>query len=175
MRKDAQPVNVNDQLDALSSLIASARSMPMSASCVVNRAEVLEAIDDVRHSLPQDLGRADALLADADSVRAAARVDAEAIVAGAHDEKMRLVSQTEILAQAQREASRIVAAAETEAVAMRQEIDDYIDAKLANFEIVLTKTMEAVHRGREKIQGRRAVEDLGPELPDLTELPDQLS
>jgi cell division septum initiation protein DivIVA len=162
-------VDVNDKIDELSAMVAGARSMPMSSSCVVNRAEVLEALDALRRALPADLARADSLLDDADGVRAAAHRDADAIVASAHDEKMRLVSETEVVAQAHREAGRILAAAETEAASMRQEIDDYIDAKLANFEIVLSKTMEAVHRGREKIQGRRAVEDLGPALPELDE------
>ena len=75
---------------------------------------------------------------------------------------MRLVSQTEVMAQATLEARRVVAAAEEEAAQMRQEIDDYVDAKLANFEIILAKTQEAVHKGREKIAGRRAVDDLTP-------------
>jgi cell division septum initiation protein DivIVA len=163
-------LDVNDKLDELSTLVAGARAMPMSSSCVVNRAEVLSALDEVRRALPGDLVRADSLIAEAEGVRAAARLDAEAIIAGAHDEKMALVSRTEVIAQAEREARRIVAAAEDEAASMRQEIDDYIDAKLANFEIVLSKTMEAVHRGREKIQGRRAVEDLGPALPELDEV-----
>ncbi len=53
---------------------------------------------------------------------------------------------------------------------MQREIDDYIDAKLANFELVLTKTLEAVARGRDKIAGRRAVEELsGIDLPDFDE------
>ncbi|MEO8107900.1 MAG: hypothetical protein ABI720_11345, partial [Actinomycetes bacterium] len=67
---------------------------------------------------------------------------------------------------------RIVAAAETEAERVQREIDDYIDAKLANFELVLTKTLEAVARGRDKIAGRRAVEELsGIALPDFDEDP----
>ena len=35
---------------------------------------------------------------------------------------------------------------------MRGEVDDYVDTKLANFEVVLDKTLAAVHRGREKLQ-----------------------
>ena len=37
---------------------------------------------------------------------------------------------------------------------MRLEVDDYVDAKLANFEIILRKTLGAVEHGREKISGR---------------------
>jgi hypothetical protein len=38
---------------------------------------------------------------------------------------------------------------------MRSEVDDYVDAKLANFEIVLNKTLAAVLRGREKLSTRQ--------------------
>ena len=163
-------MDVNDKLDELAAMVAGARSMPMSSSCVLNRAEVLDLIEEIRHRLPADLSRADALLGDADGVIAAAHGQADDIVAAAHSERMHLVSETEVMAQAEREAGRIIDTAEQEAASMHREIDDYIDAKLANFEIVLGKTMEAVHRGREKIQGRRAVEELaGLDLPD----PDQ--
>ena len=153
-------MDVNDKLDELAAMVAGARSMPMSSSCVLNRAEVLDLIEEVRRQLPADLARADALLGDAEGVLSVARGQADDFVAAAHEERMQLVSQTQVLAQAEREASRIIAAAEQEAASMHREIDDYIDAKLANFEIVLSKTMDAVHRGREKIQGRRAVEQL---------------
>ena len=165
-------MDVNDKLDELAGMVAGARSMPMSSSCVLNRAEVLDLIEDVRRQLPADLARADALLGDAEGVLEAARGQADEFVAAAHEERMQLVSQAQVVAQAEREASRIVAAAEQEAASMHREIDDYIDAKLANFEIVLSKTMDAVHRGREKIQGRRAVEQLADlDLSDPDEPP----
>ena len=43
---------------------------------------------------------------------------------------------------------------------MRAEVDDYVDTKLANFEVVLDKTLAAVSRGRDKLRGRTAHEDL---------------
>jgi cell division septum initiation protein DivIVA len=165
-------VEIHDKLDELGEVIESARAVPMSASCMVNRADVLALLDQVRRQLPSDLTRADALLADAEGVRAQARRQGEEIIASAHEEKMRLVSETEVQAQAEREAGRIIAGAEAEAERMQREIDDYIDAKLANFELVLTKTLEAVARGRDKIAGRRAVEELsGIDLPDFDEEP----
>jgi hypothetical protein len=160
--KGSDPVDIHDTLDELASLVEGARSVPMSASCVVNRADALALIDRVRASLPGALLEADGLLQRRDGVLADARREAEGVLDEAHAERMRLVSQTEVIAQAQIEGRRIVAAAEQEAAAVRQEIDDYVDAKLANFEIVLSKTMEAVARGRDKIAGRRAVEELAP-------------
>jgi vacuolar-type H+-ATPase subunit H len=163
-------VEIHDKLDELSEVLESARAVPMSASCMVNREDLLARLDVIRGQLPADLARADSLLADAESVIATAHRQGDEIIAGAHDEKMRLVAETEVMAQAEREAGRIVAAAQTEAERVQREIDDYIDAKLANFELVLTKTLEAVARGRDKIAGRRAVEELsGIALPDFDE------
>ena len=163
-------MEIHEKLDELIGLVESARSVPMSASCVVNRSEALAMLDEIRRLLPVDLQRADSLLSDADGVLAEARAQAEGIIAAGHDERMHLVSQTEVQGQAEREASRIIGAAEQETERMQREVDDYIDAKLANFEIVLSKTLEAVGRGRDKIQGRRAVDSLSEiGLPDLEE------
>jgi hypothetical protein len=37
---------------------------------------------------------------------------------------------------------------------MRKETDDYIDAKLATFEITLQKTLQTVDRGRERLRSQ---------------------
>ena len=57
-------------------------------------------------------------------------------------------------AAALREAEVIRSEAEAEAARMRREVDDYVDGKLANFEVALHKTLTAVERGRDKIRGR---------------------
>lgn len=166
-------MEIHDKIDELIALVEDARSVPMSASCVVNRSDVLDRLEAARRLLPIELQRADSLLADTDGVIAEARAQAEGIIAAGHEERMHLVSETEVQAQAEREASRIIAGAEQESEQMQREVDDYIDAKLANFELVLTKTLEAVARGRDKIQGRRAVEDLSAiELPELDDASD---
>jgi hypothetical protein len=45
---------------------------------------------------------------------------------------------------------------------MRQETDDYIDAKLATFEITLHKTLQTVDRGRERLRSQM-YDELAPE------------
>ena len=80
-----------------------------------------------------------------------------------------ILSQHDIVVQAQTEAERIIEEARYQADAMRMEVEDYVDAKLANFEIVLNKTLSAVARGREKLSGRHELDDLAdqdqPPLP----------
>jgi hypothetical protein len=50
------------------------------------------------------------------------------------------------------------------------EAEDYVDAKLANFEIVLQKTLAAVARGRESLRGRlEAAEQAAVDDSDTTQ------
>ena len=153
-------------LDEITDLVETARAMPMSASCVVNRAEVLALLDQLRSGLPPALAQASAVLAERDTVIAEAHVEAERIRAAAEHERIRRLSQHEIVVQAQAEAARLTEEARYQADAMRMEVEDYVDAKLANFEIVLNKTLSAVARGRDKLSGRHDLDALGDEGDD---------
>nr|WP_202451343.1 cell division initiation protein [Streptomyces sp. SID4948] len=128
--------------------------MPMSASCVVNRAELLAMLDEVSAALPTSLSQAEELLGGREQMVQEARVEAQRIIESAHAERGSMVSDTQIARQSQDEAERIVAEARREADEIRAEADDYVDSKLANFEVVLTKTIGSVDRGREKLLGR---------------------
>jgi cell division septum initiation protein DivIVA len=164
-------VDVHAKLDELTALVENARAMPMSASCVVNRGEVLAHLDEVRELLPSEIANAERVLRDKRAVVAEGRVEAEELLEAARAERARLVSRTEVMREATREAEQIVAAAQADSERMRREIDDYVDGKLANFEVVLHKTMAAVAKGRAKISGRTGLEGLGPG-PEEAPLPE---
>ena len=51
-------MDVHEKLDELVAQVESARSMPMSASCIVNRGEMLALLDEVRALLPEELAHA---------------------------------------------------------------------------------------------------------------------
>ena len=156
-------MDIHDKLDDLSALVESARAMPMSASCVVNRAQVLDLIDEARALLPESLAHADDVLADREVIIAQAQRDAVLIIEQAKQEAQVLVSKEEIYRAAEAEADAILTDADAEALRMRRETDDYVDAKLANFEVALHKTIQDVQRGREKINGRQDYEELAPD------------
>jgi vacuolar-type H+-ATPase subunit H len=146
----------------------------MSASCVVNRAELLSMLEEVREALPGSLAEAQDLIGDRDQLVAQARQEAERIIEGAHAERGSLVSGTEIARRSQAESERILTEAQREAEEIRAEADDYVDSKLANFEVVLTKTLGSVGRGREKLLGKASgVDDDGFEDPDYADAPER--
>ncbi|MFD5796792.1 cell division initiation protein [Streptomyces diastatochromogenes] len=146
-------MDVQKKLDEIVSTVSGARSMPMSASCVINRAELLAMLEEVRQALPGSLAQAQELIGDREQMVEQARQEAERIIGNAHAERGSLISDTEIARRSQAEAERILAEARAEAEEVRAEADDYVDSKLANFEVVLTKTLGSVGRGREKLLG----------------------
>lgn len=147
-------MDVQKKLDEIVAAVGGARSMPMSASCVVNRAELLARLEEVRQALPGSLAQAQELIGGRDQMVEEARREADRIIESAHAQRGSLISDTEIARRSQGEADRILADARREAAEIRAEADDYVDGKLANFEVVLSKTIGAVDRGREKLLGR---------------------
>ncbi|MEY7976609.1 ATP synthase F0 subunit B [Streptomyces pilosus] len=163
-------MDVQKKLDEIVAAVSGARSMPMSASCVVNRAELLAMLDEVRAALPDSLAQAQELIGGREQMVEQARQEAERIIESAHAQRGSLVSDTEVARRSQSEADRILTEARKEAEEIRAEADDYVDSKLANFEVVLTKTLGSVGRGREKLLGTGpGVDEQGYEDEDAPE------
>ena len=89
-------MDVQERLDELAVLIEDAKSMPLSASCLVNRAQVLDLIDEIRQLLPESVHRADELLADREAVVQDGRREADRILERARAESDRMVSEHEV-------------------------------------------------------------------------------
>ncbi|WP_328591625.1 hypothetical protein [Occultella glacieicola] len=141
-------------LDELSDLVASARSMPMSASALVNRAEVLELIESAKAVLPSQISQADTVVADADAVLERARKEAGRIVEKAKERAADLVSNEAVVRAANARAEQIVADATADAEKLSREADDYCDRQLAQFEIDLNAVGTQVAAGRARLMER---------------------
>jgi cell division septum initiation protein DivIVA len=155
------------RLDRLEELVREAKSMPLSSSVLVNRDEVLEMIAELKETLPEEIRRARWIVRDREELLAKARAEGDQILEQAQEDQLRMARKEEIVARAAKEADRIVSEAEEAARAMRTEAEDYVDAKLAQFEIsirkileasqgasgALTRTLDQVELGRERLRG----------------------
>jgi vacuolar-type H+-ATPase subunit H len=142
-----------EKLNAAITLIEEARGVPLSASCVVHRGEILEILDGARVALPTDLDQAIEIISSRDLIIEEARTSAEHMIATAREDVARMVEQTAIVQAARDEAQRILDDARALAEEERAEVESYIDGRLATLEVILNKTMEAVARGRERLEG----------------------
>lgn len=160
----APMLDLEAKLHQLERMVAEAKAVPLSASIMLNRAEVDGLVSEIRASVPEEIKQARWVVKERDELVDEARHDAERILQEAREERARLIAKTEVVQAANREADRIVEEARDHARQIRLEAEDYVDAKLANFEVVLHKTLGAVERGREKLRGRLDTDQLAAEV-----------
>ena len=132
--------------------IETARSVPMSASVMVNRDELVALLEDAVAALPEEIRQARWLLKEREEFLAKARREAEDIIDAGRQQAQRMVEKTEVVREATLHSRRIVDDAEKTSRDLKHEAEDYIDRKLASFEVVLERTMTAVAKGRERLQ-----------------------
>lgn len=110
---------VFEALDQLVTIVEEARGLPMTASCVVPRGDVLDLLDDIRDAVPAEMDDAQDVLDHRDQTLDAARTEAHRMVGDAQNEA------AAILATAQAQADRLIrdATAQAEAVLARAQAD----------------------------------------------------
>src|SRR5215204_5905473 len=159
-----------EKLANLRELILNARSMPMSASCVVNRGEVLAAIDDVIENLPDEIADAQRVLDRSEAKIAEGEAEAGRILADARVHAARLAQHSEVVRVAEAVAERMRLDAQDEAAALRRETDAFIDSRMAGFESVLHKTASQVKTARSRLAERSGLDGSEPaQTPVISE------
>jgi hypothetical protein len=173
------------RLAELEELVRDAKSMPLSSSVLISRDEVLEMLHDMQESLPEEIKQARWVVKDREELLAKARVEGDRIVEQAREEQRRLALRDQVARRAEEEAARMVQEAEDATADMRREAEDYVDAKLAQFEIALrkiledaqataralAKTLDQVEVGRERLHApvTAAEQRLAPTEPEQPE------
>jgi regulator of protease activity HflC (stomatin/prohibitin superfamily) len=147
-----------DSIDSIIDKVEAARSVPMSrADFRFDRGEMIHYLEELRADLPTAIRKAAALLEERDQILEAGKREADRIIGEGETEHARLVSVNEITVSAEHEGARIIAEARAEAQRLREEVDDYVDTALANFEQFLTRALASIERGRDKMHALREI------------------
>ena len=154
-----------ETVDELTTVIENARSVPMSGSCMVPRDHLLDLLDDLRESLPEDVQAAGAIVeqrteilqqaqAEAERLTGRTRAEADQLLASAQRQRDDLLGtarrqRDDLLARAQAEAEELLADAEVEAERLigegRAHREALIAEGAAEHERLITET--EVYRG----------------------------
>jgi vacuolar-type H+-ATPase subunit H len=143
---------VETLLRRVADLVGNARQMPLSTSVMINRDEVLELVEEAVNRLPEELRAARWLLRERQDFLTKVQREGDEILEAARARAERMVQRTEVVRAAQTAARRLVDDAETQARRLRHEAEDFCDQKLAQFEIVLDRTVKTVQAGRARLQ-----------------------
>ena len=151
-----EPEKVPDSaalLEQLRDILETARKLPMSASVSINRDEFGAILQDAIDGLPEELREARWLL---EGARPGGRAGRERGRAASSTRPgcgpSAWSRRTSSSARPGAPSEEILEDAERQAAAIRHEAEDYVDRKLAAFEVVLDRTMQTVQKGRERLQ-----------------------
>jgi cell division septum initiation protein DivIVA len=153
-----------ETVDELTTVIENARSVPMSASCMVPRDHLLDLLDDLRENLPDEVQQAGAIVeqrteilqqaqAEAERLTGRTRAESEQVVATARRQREELIGtarrqRDEVLTQAQAQADDLLRQAEAEAeaiVAEARELHEQLVADAHEQHAALIAAGEAEH------------------------------
>ena len=151
-------------------IVDEARPMPLSASSMINKDELLAVLNAAAQALPEELRSARWLLKERDDFLARVQREGDELIARARTRAEQMVQRTELVKSAEERARRVVSDAELSAKNLRLETEDWCDQKLGGMEVVLERTLKTVASGRAKLQGaveeREIAADAEPLLPD---------
>lgn len=113
------PSTVIAALDQIQVLVERARAVPLSANIVLNKAELLDLVDQARDALPEDLVAADAVVADAEAVLVRADYAADSAINEANSKARSILDEAReradsIMSEARNDAERTLKRAEEE-------------------------------------------------------------
>lgn len=141
-------------IDKLDDMIHNAKPIPLTDNVRVDKEEIYDLLDQMRATIPEEIKQARWIVKERQEMLAEAKREAERIVKEAHDEQLRLVSEQEVVKQAENHAEDIIEEARAREREIRLGAEDYADDILNTLEVNLEKFLAAVQRGRDRLAGR---------------------
>ena len=157
--------DIEQDLQDLLDIVTNAKQMPLSASALVPRDEVLALLDQALRNVPDEIREARWALRDREALMQAEQIKAMQLMDQVRAEAARMVEKTEIVRQSKLRADQIIAEAQTRARQIINQSEDFIDTKLAGFEIVLERLLKTTHSGRERLSAQSAPAEVSAPSP----------
>ncbi len=132
-------------------IIATAPSIPLSSTPRIDRDEIIELLEDALERLPEEIRQARWMLKERQEFLDKTKREADEIVTAARQQAERMVQRTEVVRAAELRARQVVEAAEEESRRQRNETEDFLDQRLASFEILIDRLQKTVHNGRQRL------------------------
>ncbi len=144
-------------VDRLEELFNESRLIPLTHNVIVDEDRMLEIIDQMRISIPEEVKKAQQVLAQRDRVLAQSQEEANRTIALAKKKGEELVSRDAIVEAAQSRAEQIIDQARADAEAVRRDADDYIIETLGSLEAELTRLINQARNGIAKLTAEKQI------------------
>lgn len=139
-------------IDRLEEVFNESRAIPLTHSVIVDEDRMLDIIDQMRVTIPEEVKKAQQVLAQRDRILAQAQEEAERTVQLARERAEQMVQRDTIVQEAQKQAEQILAQAQLEAENIRREADAYALQSLQRLEEELNRLLRQVRNGISTLQ-----------------------
>jgi hypothetical protein len=139
-------------IDRLEELFNDAKAVPFTHNVVVDEDKMLELIDQMRIAIPEEVKKAQQLVAQRDRVMAQAQEEANRTLQIARDKADQLVQKDVVTQEAQRRADQILAQVRAEAEGVRADADNYVLDTLLQLQDQIAKMSNQVNNGIRVLQ-----------------------
>ncbi len=134
-------------VDRLEELFNESRQLPFMRSVIIDEEKMLSIIDQMRVSIPDEIKKAQQLLAQKDRVLAQAQEEANRTLQLAREKADQLIEKDAIIQSAQGRASQVIDQARRDAKISRDEADQYVISSLSSLEQELQTLLNQVKNG----------------------------
>ncbi|MFM7263362.1 MAG: hypothetical protein ACKO1X_06375 [Acidimicrobiales bacterium] len=132
-------------------IIATAPSVPLSSTPRIDRDEVIELLEDALQRLPEEIRQARWMLKERQEFLDKTKREADELLTAARQQAERMVQRTEVVRASESRARQIVDSADEECRRLRNETEDFLDQRLASFEILIDRLQKTVSVGRQRL------------------------
>ena len=139
-------------IDRLEELFNAAKAVPFTHNVVVDEDRMLELIDQMRIAIPEEVKKAQQVMAQRDRVMAQAQEEANRTLQLSRDKSEQMVQKDIIVQEAQRRADQILAQARSEAESTRVDADNYVVDTLMQLQDQISKLSGQVNNGIRMVQ-----------------------
>ncbi len=139
-------------VDRLEELFNESRSIPFTHSVIVDEDRMLDIIDQMRVSIPDEIKKAQQIIAQKDRLMAQANEESKRTLDLAREKGEQIVERDNIVQAAQTRAEQILAQVREEANQTRREADEYVVDTLHDFEVQLERILNQVRNGIKTLQ-----------------------
>lgn len=146
-------------VDRLEELLNQSRPLWFTHNVIVDEDKMLDLIDQMRVAIPDEVKKAQQLLAQRDRILAQAQEEANRTLAIAREKSEQLVERDAIVQAAQSRADQIVAQARLDIEGTRHEADDYVLESLTRLEMELDRLLSQVRNGIHTVQREKPQEE----------------
>ncbi len=142
-------------LEQLEMVITEAPRVPLTDKVILDANLLLDLLDQVRYSLPDEFHRAKQIESERDRLISASQKDADKIIRQAEEYARKLIDQHEIMQAAKGEAQNLRKEAEMQAEELCQGADKYADSTLTELADLLQQTLAVIEKGRQKLRAEQ--------------------